>query len=257
MKRINFLQNATRLAMVALCVVLVLASCRKDPEKPAIEVTNDSVLKQTVYADETNGKSDVTFVTTGAWTSSITEETDQAETATWVSIDPNRGDAAGTYPVSIHLEPNYTGDDRSAIITIMCNGMDIAISVTQKGTKEDGTLNANITMTTTKSLVSFILAGTGKATVYWDDGTNETRILDNKYPFTICIKEYSSGTDKHTITITGSNITYLNCCNNQLTNLNVTGCPALTRLLCYNNQLTNLDVNRCPALIHFFVAIIG
>ena len=40
----------------------------------------------------------------------------------------------------------------------------------------------------------------------------------------------------------------LSCLNNQLTSLDVSGCTALTRLSCENNQLTSLDVSGCSAL---------
>ena len=47
-------------------------------------------------------------------------------------------------------------------------------------------------------------------------------------------------------------LTKLNCIDNQLTNLNVSGCTALTKLNCYDNQLTNLDVSGCTALTELY-----
>ena len=40
----------------------------------------------------------------------------------------------------------------------------------------------------------------------------------------------------------------LDCSGNELTALDVTGCPALQVLHCYSNQLTELNVTGCPAL---------
>ena len=40
----------------------------------------------------------------------------------------------------------------------------------------------------------------------------------------------------------------LKCFGNKLTSLNVSGCTALTELKCYDNQLTSLDVSSCTAL---------
>jgi len=108
---------------------------------PDIKPENENTLAQTVFADEIAGKSGVTFVTTGAWTSSITEGTaksTKAGTITWLSIAPDHGNAAGKYTIVIILEPNATGSDRIGIITITCNGTEITITVTQKGTKENG-----------------------------------------------------------------------------------------------------------------------
>jgi len=99
-------------------------------------VENETALTQTSFADETSGKSGVTFVTNGAWTSTITEGTTKSTksgTTSWVSITPDHGNSAGTYTIIISLEPNTTGKARSATITISCNGMDITIAVTQKG----------------------------------------------------------------------------------------------------------------------------
>ncbi|MDR1171666.1 MAG: hypothetical protein LBL24_04350, partial [Bacteroidales bacterium] len=55
----------------------VSASCSKDePESPqAITVQDNASLTQEVFADRTQGESNVTFTTTGAWTSLITEKT--------------------------------------------------------------------------------------------------------------------------------------------------------------------------------------
>ena len=130
-----------------MSTVLVLTSCEgKEPKD--IMVENEAALTQTSFADETSGKSGVTFVTSGAWTSTITEgptKSTKTETTSWVSISPGRGDAAGTYTIIISLEPNTTGEDRKATITISCNGMDITIAVTQKGVSVNDKQTSGIT----------------------------------------------------------------------------------------------------------------
>jgi len=45
-----------------------------------------------------------------------------------------------------------------------------------------------------------------------------------------------------------TSLTYLNCCNNNLTSLDVSNNTALTTLYCYNNNLTSLDVSNNTAL---------
>ena len=122
-------------------VVAFFAGCNDKDKQPEIIVENETALSQTVFADKTNGTSGVTIITAGAWTSTITEgsaKSAKAGTATWVSINPDHGDAAGTYTIVISLEPNATGTDRTATINIACMGGNISITVTQKGTKEDG-----------------------------------------------------------------------------------------------------------------------
>jgi hypothetical protein len=142
MKKINLL------SLILLLTAAMFTGCEKnDPdENPAISVQDKGALTHNVFADETNGQSGVTFTTTGAWTSSISgteanlkSSQLRAGSPAWISISPDHGDKAGNYTISISLEPNFTGNDRTAVITISCNGTDITVTVTQKSTKEDGT----------------------------------------------------------------------------------------------------------------------
>ena len=130
MTRLNFIKSA----IIIASAVFVLSSC-EDTKEP-----QSDIIVENEFADETSGISGVTFVTSGAWTSSITEGTTKstkAETPSWVRITPDLGDAAGTYTIIISIEPNTTGKDRAATITISCNGMDITITVSQKGVPDD------------------------------------------------------------------------------------------------------------------------
>ena len=138
MKRLNFLKSA----IIIASTVFALSSCG-DKEEP-----NETPFNQIVNADETTGKSGVTFVTSGAWTSTITEGTTKSTksgTASWISIDPDSGDTAGEYTITISLQKNYTGEDRKATITISFDDMDITITVTQKGTGTSANTNSGIT----------------------------------------------------------------------------------------------------------------
>ena len=100
--------------------------------EPNIKVENEAALNQILYADEQNGKS-VKILTTGAWTSTISERTAQSSSVTWISIYPYSGDKAGEYTVEIALPTNTTGEDRTAVITLTCNSESITITITQKG----------------------------------------------------------------------------------------------------------------------------
>jgi hypothetical protein len=133
-----------------LMAAAMFAGCEEDnpTENSAIKVENSSSLTQNVFADETQGKGNVTFTTTGAWASSITEkptELKSSQSVSWISIDPSSGDKAGSYTVAVSLGMNLTGVDRTAIITIICGDSEITITVTQKATKEDGTAPAQLT----------------------------------------------------------------------------------------------------------------
>ena len=110
--------------------------CNTD-EPNSITVADSGTLTQTVYADQNRGENTVHFTTTAAWTSSITES---RSTVTWVSITPSSGNA-GTHNITLNLQPNTTGTDRSAIITITSNGATIEIRIKQQG------INAPIAVT--------------------------------------------------------------------------------------------------------------
>jgi hypothetical protein len=137
--RVNFL--------IIVCFALFVAGfifngCNKNDndsnnDLQEFTVLDKTTLTQTVYNDETPAT--VTFETIGAWTSSIKEGTSQS-TPAWISISPTSGDEAKEYTVTITLEPNATGSERSAVITFTCNGENVTVNITQKATNKDGTL---------------------------------------------------------------------------------------------------------------------
>ncbi|MDR0830590.1 MAG: Ig-like domain-containing protein, partial [Prevotellaceae bacterium] len=128
---------------------IIFSACEPTIEKPKDIIVDDPAqLTQQVYADETQTSSEVSFTTTGAWTSNISEtgavysarQKKITSDSIWVHITPESGDTAGNYTIVITLDPNYTGEDRTATITISCNGTDVTITVSQSGHAEDGTV---------------------------------------------------------------------------------------------------------------------
>ena len=139
--------------LLALLTVATLWGCDKNggDDPPAIKIDNPQSLAQTVYADQGEGSASVNFTTTGVWTSAITETTPVPNVAVasvsragtnplWIKISPESGDKAGAQSFTIYLDHNYTGDDRSAKITISSGGKSQDVTVTQKAVKEDGTV---------------------------------------------------------------------------------------------------------------------
>ncbi|MDR2882260.1 MAG: hypothetical protein LBU98_00545, partial [Alistipes sp.] len=110
--------------------------------EPQIEVPDESELTQQAFADEqTSGG--FTFVAKAAWTATVTESANtRAEGISWLRLlldgEETYSGAAGTFNLVIELDTNYTGDDRSATITITSGGTNITITVTQEGTTESG-----------------------------------------------------------------------------------------------------------------------
>jgi hypothetical protein len=144
----------------------MFSGCDETENVPDIKPENEAALTQTAFADETGVKDGVTFVTTGAWTSSVTEGAAsksagmvtgsvKAGTGSWITITPDHGDAAGKYTVVITLEPNYTGQSRTATIEIASGETKITIMVTQDGKKEDGTMPEPLTYKLIKSIKNY------------------------------------------------------------------------------------------------------
>jgi Leucine-rich repeat (LRR) protein len=104
------------------------------------------------------------------------------------------------------------------------------------------------------STARIYLAGTGTATIDWGDGTPA-----QTYELAAFVEEKDHGdhpyiihaytnTSVHTITVTGENITHIDCRRNRLTGLDVSKNTALKELCCYSNRLTVLDVSKNTAL---------
>jgi hypothetical protein len=121
-----------------LLTAVLFYACGKDDISDPITVNDGQILTQIVYADELQGQSEINFATAGAWIASVSERAYPDKKPEWISISPDHGDEAGNYIISIRLEPNLTGTERTAIITVTCGQKSIEISVTQKATKKNG-----------------------------------------------------------------------------------------------------------------------
>ena len=108
-----------------------------------------------------------------------------------------------------------------------------------------------ITMTTNDNEVNIELMGSGTVIFDWGDGSEKETtelVYDDEGVFWNS-RKYSN-TSFRTITITGENITGLNCSYQKLTKLDVSQNTALTKLNCEGNQLTELNVSQNTALTY-------
>jgi Leucine-rich repeat (LRR) protein len=112
---------------------------------------------------------------------------------------------------------------------------------------------SQMTMRIRERDIKIRLAGTGTATINWGDGsetvTHNLMPYDEKEKddaYTLCFK-YSDWSVR-TITISGENITYLDCSRNLVVKLDVSQNIALAVLICSNNRITALDVSNNTAL---------
>ena len=102
---------------------------------PVVLTTNAT---QTVFADQTAGAA-VKFTATGNWSAVLSLKTKAETPLDWISINPKSG-GAGSHTLTVTLQPNYTGADRTAVITITSGTDKAEATVTQKGTTQDGKL---------------------------------------------------------------------------------------------------------------------
>lgn len=106
---------------------ILLCSCSDNEDDNVLIVVPDAKeLNQELAADQL--ESTVHLVAKADWTASIDASTRAEES--WISLSPNHG-SAGTYDIAIKLEPNQTGKERKAVITIMCGEYRIIIIIIQ------------------------------------------------------------------------------------------------------------------------------
>ena len=105
-----------------------------EDEKPKIEAVASATLNQEFFADQRIATS-VVFVTTEAWTSSITAGADE-----WITYNPEQGSTFGRFTIAIMLKRNTTGIDRTAEIIINCGGEELVITLSQKAVDRYGNL---------------------------------------------------------------------------------------------------------------------
>jgi hypothetical protein len=104
-----------------------------------------------------------------------------------------------------------------------------------------------ITMTTAKAELKISLGGVDTAVIDFGDGSTDTVTFDGHKWINITHR-YSDETER-TITITGY-VAGLNCEDNRLTALDVSGNPALESLYCSKNLLTGLNLDQLSGLIN-------
>jgi predicted small secreted protein len=143
------MKSQKRIALT--CAALVLAaitytSCETgggngDGDKQIV-MSEQSEQTQHAFADEeTTGG--FTFTAKSAWTATVTENAaSRATNVEWLRLlyegsEKYSGDA-GTFTLVIEIDANYTGQTRSATITITSGGDKITVTVTQDGKTEQG-----------------------------------------------------------------------------------------------------------------------
>jgi len=170
-------RNLRKVTMIAFLVVSsMFVACNKD--KDALTMPNEQEKTQTAYADETNTGKGFTFTAKGNWTATVKEVKSQKSGSgvEWLKLLLNGKEtysgSAGTFTMVIELETNTTGTDRSAIITVTCKDVDVAINVTQM---------ANSSTPTLKLVSSILVYGGEVSTNFTYDAQNRLSSIDFGY----------------------------------------------------------------------------
>ncbi len=156
-----------------------VATVTVNAPEPAIELADPSHAMQTAWADETHTGDGFTFTARAEWTAEVTEGSEtRASNVPWVRLMSGEtetyGGAAGTHTLVVALEPNYSGADRTATVTLTAAGESIEVAITHAGTREDGTPMPTEVVVFAASgagnrLVAMKPDGSGKKIIY--DGT--------------------------------------------------------------------------------------
>ena len=125
---------------------MAMIGCEKPTDKdtnptdkdPIFTDYNKDKLNQTIFADETANGSGFAFTAKENWDITIGDAKKSTTDNSWVEVSPMNG-GAGSQTITIKLDLNYSGKDRSSKININSGESTITITVEQKGTTSEGT----------------------------------------------------------------------------------------------------------------------
>ena len=129
-------------------LILTFTACKKDE---SLTIANEKELTQTAFADEENTGKGFTFTAKSDWTATVKEVSNQKSSGvSWLKLLYNGietyNSGAGTFTLEISIEPNFTGQKRSATIEIVSGKDKITITVTQAGTTQSGEVITSISL---------------------------------------------------------------------------------------------------------------
>ena len=194
----------------------LLLSCDNEVVKN-IEFSEESkaVVEQTIPYNSLSAKS-VTFTTLGPWVAQIVfdelvdsspsvaynrsnaQENGNEPVESWLSINPDRGDAAGEYTMNIVLEENNTNADRTAYVIIRSGDTETKITIKQACKANSNATEDNDDKNEPIAVLKYIDKVTIKSLDYYDD----LSIYDIKHQYdeqnriVVVTKEWSDGEER-------------------------------------------------------------
>lgn len=125
----------TTMLLLTLCL---FPACSEDDNNSSIHLTNGTTKEQIVFADASLKVGSINFTAEEPWKASIHPVENSTEEVDWLKLNSYSGNA-GSYSLSLILQPNESGTDRSAYILLNCGTSQIRITITQTSVNEDGT----------------------------------------------------------------------------------------------------------------------
>ena len=132
--------------------------------------------------------------------------------------------------------------------------------------KDDNVPIQNQITIVTEANIGLLIAGFGTVTIDWGDGEEiktytleayDERTWGNYYNYRVygVFSTYSNPSTPHTITLTGGNITHLDCSGNRfISHLNISKNSTLKFLICRRCQFSELDISNNTTLQHLDVS---
>jgi hypothetical protein len=126
-------------AMAAVGAVAMNSCGGDDKPDPQIVLPGEDDKIQTAYANDT--EKEIAFTAKSPWTATVDAAPVRASNVAWIRLSVNDTETyagtTGTVNLTIEMELNDTGMDRSATITLKSGTDETRITVTQKGVKQD------------------------------------------------------------------------------------------------------------------------
>lgn len=118
--------------LLLLLAAAVLNACTSGDNDKAgtIRLAEGMPARQTLPADQTRAENAIRFYADGYWSIGTTFSDGNDQPWKWLTLDRNSG-GAGDHALGMTLQPNTTGETRSAEIAIECNGSMACIVVEQ------------------------------------------------------------------------------------------------------------------------------
>lgn len=128
-ERINSFMSHEKILSVLL-IVLCWIACESGDEQKTLAIDGKQT-EQSFYADDTGGS--IRFVAAEAWYAEVCKIESRAggSRVGWLELDRYEG-GAGKYALTVTLQVNDTGADRTAEITIVCGDVSVKVTVEQK-----------------------------------------------------------------------------------------------------------------------------